>query len=61
MNTSKNPYRYETAIMIIIFRSIVLSPVSFMPDFAYAGGLLPAIMLHSDDDFSLGMYFLNVA
>src|SRR6266498_5155554 len=53
IKTSKNPYRYETAIIIIIFRPIVLSPVSFMSNFTYAGGLSPAIMFQSDDYISL--------
>jgi len=59
MKTSKNPYKYATAIMIIIFGSMILSPVSFMPEFPYAGGRLPAIMLHGDDYFSLGVFIFK--
>jgi hypothetical protein len=60
MNTSKNPYRYETAIIIIIFRSIVLPPVSFKPNFTYAGGLSHAIMFYRDDNISLFVSFFDI-
>jgi hypothetical protein len=45
--------------MIIILGSMILSPVSFMPEFPYAGGRLPAIMLHGDDYFSLGVFIFK--
>jgi hypothetical protein len=60
MKTSKNPYKYETAIMIIILGSMVLSPVSFMPDFTYVGGLSPAFLFQSDDNISFFVSLINI-
>jgi hypothetical protein len=60
MKTSKNPYKYETAIIIIIFGSIVLSPVSVVPNLTDAGRWSSAIKLHCDDDFTVSVFFFKI-
>jgi hypothetical protein len=59
MNNSKKPYKYEKPIIIMIFGSMVLSPVSVVPKFHYASGMFPVSMLHGDGHFSPGVFIFT--